>query len=190
MILQDNEYAVLNYKLNERNEIMKKFKILLFILLAFCIGACDSVKDAADKEFDITFDTIFTIDGDSATYSYNVDFDDISDNYTEYKNKIKDIEVTYVKYSITANTGNAGNGILYAGTYGNTFASASPVAEMVSFSGGETRGETNIVWTNKSYFESLLSDGKLSIWAIGSGSDVHIVAPTEFKLKVTANALD
>ena len=83
-----------------------------------------------------------------------------SADYARYRGNIRDIEIEYVRYSITSNTGGGGPANLYADPYGGNFATAKIVAGPISFAAGEIRGVTDVVWLDKDYFENLLSTGK------------------------------
>jgi hypothetical protein len=168
-------------------------KKALPVLAAFCIfgliSGCGNVKDALDIVFDITYNHIFTIQGSSATLSYDINLED-NDDYQRYKDKIRSISIDYLHYSITSNTGGEGTGDFYAGSYGSAFSTATKVAQTISFAAGETRGETSVEWINKAYIESLLTGGKLSLWVVGRGSDVDIIVPVVIKVEITANPLE
>jgi hypothetical protein len=174
----------------KKDKFMKK---VLPVLAAFwivgLIAGCGSIKDAIDIVFDITYYHVFTIQGNAGTLSYNINLED-DDDYKRYKDKIRSISIDYIRYSITSNTGGEGTGDLYAGIYGSAFSSATKVAQTIRFASGETRGETDVEWINKSFPESLLAGGKLSLWAVGSGSGVDIIVPVVIKIKITANPLE
>jgi hypothetical protein len=163
------------------------------VLAAFCIfgliSGCGDIKDAIDIVFSVNYNHIFTIHGKTETLSYDINLED-NDDYRRYKNKIRDIRIDYLVYSITSNTGGEGTGDLYAGSYGSAFSSATKIAQTVSFAAREIRGETDFEWINKAFLESLLAGGKLSLWAVGSGSGVDIIAPVVIKIKVTVNPLE
>ena len=85
-----------------------------------------------------------TVDENSlTTSSYNLDLND-SEEYRKYKGKIRDVEIDYVRYSITSNTGGGGQADLYANVYGGSFATATKVAGPISFAAGELRGVTDV----------------------------------------------
>jgi hypothetical protein len=169
---------------------MKKAILVLAVLCIFgFVGGCGDVKDALDIEFSITRDHIFTIRGSNATLSYDINLDD-NDDYRKYKDKIRSIEIEYIRYSITSNTGSGGTGDFYAGPYGSAFSTAIKVAKTISFAAGETPGETDVEWINKAYLESLLTGGKLSLWAVATGSGVDIIVPVVIKVEITANPLE
>lgn len=169
---------------------MKKALFVLAAALMSCfVSGCDVIKDAIDIKFDITYNTVFILQGDSATFSYNINLED-NDDYIEYKNKIRDIQIDYIRYSITSNTGNGGTGDLYAGSYGSAFSAAIKVAQTASFAAGETRGETDVEWVNKEFLENLLNNGKFSLWAVGNDSGVEIILPAVINIEVTANLLE
>lgn len=168
-------------------------KKAIFVLAVFClsgfVGGCGEVKDALDIEFSITHNHIFTIRGGDTTLSYNINLDD-NDDYRKYKDKIRKVRIDYLHYSITSNTGSGGKGDFYAGPYGSAFSSATKVAETISFAAGETRGETDVQWINLAYLESLLTNGKLSLWAVATGSGVDVIVPVVIKVEITANPLE
>jgi hypothetical protein len=163
------------------------------VLAAFCIfgliSGCSDIKDAIDIEFDITYDHIFTIQGNTETLSYNINLED-NDDYKRYKDKIRSIKIDYLRYSITSNTGGEGTCDLYVGSYGSAFSTATKVAQTIRFAAGETRGETDVEWINKAFLEGLLTGGKLSLWAVGSGSGIDIIVPVVIRVEVTANPLE
>jgi hypothetical protein len=163
------------------------------VLAAFCIlgliSGCGEIKDALDVVFGITYNHVFTIQGDSATLSFDINLDD-NDDYRKYKSKIRSIKIDLIRYSITSNTGGEGTGDLYAGSYGSPFSAATKIAQTIRFAAGETRGESDIELINRAYLESLLTGGKLSLWAVGSGSGVDIIVPMRIRIEVTANPLE
>jgi hypothetical protein len=166
-------------------------KILLIVAVAGLIvgtAGCGDLKNALDVTFDLSYSNTFTVQGNLATLSYDVNFED-NDAYRQYKDKIKSITIASLRYAITANTGGAGEADFYAGAYGSAFGAATKVAR-VSFAAGETRPETEVEWINKAYLESLLMDGKLSLWAVGSGAAVNIVMPVTIRVKIIANPLE
>jgi hypothetical protein len=168
---------------------MKKMGLVSgFFLLFTLISGCDVVKDAADITFTITKNHVFTVAADLTTVSYNVDLNEDSD-YARYSGKIRDIEIDYLRYQITSNTGNGGTADFYANVYGGNFATAIKVAGPINFAAGELRGVTDVVWLNKGYIEDLLMIGKLSVWAVAVGTNVRLTIPVELKVKVTANPL-
>jgi hypothetical protein len=169
--------------------VKKTFPVLAAFCIAGLISGCGDLKDAMDIVFSITYHHIFTIQGDTETVSYDIILEDNND-YKTYKNKIRSLKVDYLRNSITSNTGGAGKGDLYAGSYGSAFSTATKVAQTISFAAGETRGETDVEWVNKAFLESLLVAGKLSIWAVGSGSSVDIIEPVVIKIEVTVNPLE
>lgn len=168
-------------------------KKVLPVLAVFCIfgliSGCGEIKDAMDIEFHITYHHIFPIHGDTATLSYDIILED-NDEYNRYKHKIRSIQIDYLRYSITSNTGGEGTGYLYAGSYGSPFSSATKIAQTSRFAAGETYGDTNIEWINLQFLESLLAGGRLSLWAVGSDSGVDIIVPVVIKIEVTANPLE
>jgi hypothetical protein len=165
----------------------------LLALAALCIfglfSGCGDIKDAIDIVFSVNYNHIFTIHGNTETLSYDINLED-NDDYRRYKNKIRDIRIDYLRYSITSNTGREGKGDLYAGSYGSAFSTATKIAQTISFAAGETHGETDVEWINKAFLESLLVGEKLSLWAVGSGSGVDIIVPVIIKIKVTVNPLE
>lgn len=168
-------------------------KKALAVLAAFCIfgfiSGCGNIKDAMDIEFDITYNHIFTLQGSTATLSYDINLED-NDDYRRYKDKIRSIHVDYIHYSITSNTGGEGTADFYAGSYGSAFSSATKVAQTIRFAAGETRGATSVEWINQGFLESLLMSGKLSLWAVANGSGVDIIVPVVIKVEVTVNPLE
>ena len=64
------------------------------------------------------------------------------------------------------------------------------MAQTIRFEAGETRGETDVEWINKAFLESLLAAGKLSLWAVGTGSGIDVIVPVVVKVKVIANPLE
>jgi len=168
-------------------------KKALPVLAAFCIfgliSGCGDIKDAMDIEFDIPYNHIFIIQGNTETLSYDINLED-NDDYRRYKDKIRSVRIDYIRYSITSNTGGGGAVDLYAGSYGSAFSTATKVAETISFAAGEKRRETDVEWINKAFIESLLVGGKLSLWAVGRGSGVDIIVPVVIKIEVTANPLE
>jgi hypothetical protein len=169
---------------------MKKALWAAAVILIFgSIVGCGEIKDATDIKFNITRDNVFTVQGDSTTLSYNVNLED-NDDYKKYKDKIREIKIDYIRYSITSNTGGGGMGDFYAGPYGSAFSTATKVAQTISFAARETRGSTDVQWINKGYLESLLGSGKLSLWAVGTGSGVDIIMPVEIKIEVTVNVFE
>ncbi len=168
-------------------------KKTLRALAALCIfglfSGCGDIKDAMDIVFSVSYNHIFTIHGNTETPSYDINLED-NDDYRRYRNKIRDIRIDYFVYSITSNTGGGGKGDLYAGSYGSAFSTATKVAQTSSFAAGEIRRETDVEWVNKAFFERLLNDGKLSIWAVGSTSGVTVIMPVAIKIKVTVNPLE
>ena len=68
---------------------------------------------------------------------------------------------------------------------------AKKIAESINFEAGELRGDTDVVFLTKDYINSLLTSGKLSVWAVvAEGTDVHLTVPAKIKVTVTANPLD
>jgi hypothetical protein len=173
-----------------KEKIMKKRGLLFGSFLLFTLmSGCEAFKDATDITFTITKSHVFTVDADLTTVSYNLDLNEDSD-YAKYSGKIRDIEIDYLRYQITSNTGNGGTADFYANVYGGSFATATKVAGPISFAAGETRVVTDVVWLNKDYIESLLMNGKLSVWAKAEGTNVHLTIPVEIKVKVTANPFE
>jgi hypothetical protein len=175
--------------IKEKN--MKKRGLLFVSLLLFggLMSGCEAFKDATDIEFTITKSNVFTLDTDLTTVSYNLDLNEDSD-YARYSGKIRDIEIDYLRYQITSNTGDGGTADFYANVYGGSLATATKVAGPINFAARELRGVTDVVWLNKDYIESLLMSGKLSVWAKAEGTNVHLTVPVELKVKVTANPFE
>ena len=169
---------------------MKKRGLLFVSFLLFgLMSGCEAIKDATDIEFTIVKSHVYTVDESLTTYPYDVDLN-TNEDYQKYEGKIRDIEIDYVRYSITSNTGNGGKADFYANTFGGSFATATRVAETISFAAGELRGVTDVVWLNKDYIESLLINGQLSVWAVAEGTNVRLTLPVEIKVKVTVNAFE
>ena len=170
---------------------MKKFlPVLAALFILGSIGGCgDDAPDELDITFGITHDHIFTIRGNAATLSLDINLED-DDEYDRYKDQIRSVKIDYVRYSITSNTGGGGTVDLYAGSYGSAFSNAIKVAQTISFAAGETRGVTDVEWIDKAFLESLLAGGKLSLWAVGSGTDIDIIVPVVIRIEVTANPLE
>lgn len=168
---------------------MKKTRLMtvLFLLFTFASG-CDMIKDATDIEFTIPYSHVYTVETNLTTFPYDIDLTTNSD-YQRYRSKIRDIEIDYLRYSITVNTGNGGKADFYANTFGGSFATATKVAQTISFAAGETRGPTDVVWLNKDFIEILLNTGKLSVWAVAEGTNVRLTIPVEIRVRVTANPL-
>jgi len=169
---------------------MKK-RGLLFVslLLSTLTGGCDLIKDSTDITFTIVYSHVYTVDANLTTFPYDIDLTTNSD-YQKYKDKIRDIEIDYLRYSITSNTGGGGKADFYANTFGGSFATATKVAQTIAFTAGETRGATDVVWLNKDFIETLLTSGKLSVWAVAEGAGVRLTIPVEIKVKVTANPFE
>ena len=173
---------------------MKKTGLLFvsFLLFGGLMSGCssDDIKDATDITFTITKSEVFTLDTPNLTTdSSNVDLNDNAD-YARYSGKIRDIEIDYLRYQITSNTGGGGTADFYANVYGGSFATATKVAGPINLAAGELRGVTDIVWINKDYMESLLVSGRLTVWAVATGTNVHLIIPAELKVKVTANVFE
>jgi hypothetical protein len=168
---------------------MKKRGLIFvsFLLFTLMIG-CDLIKDAADVEFTIPYSHVYTVDANLTTLPYDIDLTTNSD-YQRYRDKIRHIEIDYLRYSITSNTGNGGKADFYTNTFGGSFATATKVAETISFAAGETRGATDVVWLNKGFIETLLATGKLSVWAVAEGTNVRLTIPAEIQVRVTYNPL-
>jgi hypothetical protein len=164
-------------------------KVVFFVLLFALTSGCDIIKDAADIEFIIVRSHVFTIVADLTTFPYDVDLTTDSD-YQKYKGKIRRIEIDYLRYSIASNTGGGGRADFYANIFGGSFATATKVAETISFAAGETRGATDVVWLNKGFIETLLNTGKLSVWAVAEGTNVRLTIPVEIKVTVIANPFE
>ena len=170
---------------------MKKRGLLFVSLWLFgLMSGCEAVKDATDIEYTVLYSYTYNVDENSlTTYPYNLDLND-SEDYRKYKGHIRNTEIDYVRYSITSNTGGGGKVDLYANTYGGSFATSTKVAGPISFAAGETRGVTDVVWLNKGYFESLLSIGELSVWAVAEGTNVRLTLPVELKVKLTVSPFE
>ncbi len=169
---------------------MKRTLLILSVILSFgSISGCGEIKDAADIKFDITKSHTFYVQGSATTLFYDLNLED-DENYKKYKGKIRSMEIDSIRYAITSNTGSGGTADFYAGSYGSAFPAATKVAQTISFAAFETRIETNVEWINKAFLESLLNGGKLSLWAVGSGSGVNIILPITIKIKVIANPLE
>jgi len=83
---------------------MKKIGLLFVFLLLFggLMSGCEEIKNATDITFTIERSTGFTVNESSlTTYPYNLDLND-SEEYRKYKGNIRDIEIDYVRYSITS----------------------------------------------------------------------------------------
>jgi hypothetical protein len=166
---------------------MKKRGLIFWVFLFFTfIGGCDFNKDAADIEFTIPYSHVYTVDTSLTTFPYDIDLTTNSD-YQRYRDKIRRIEIDYLRYSITSNTGNGGKADFFTNTFGGSFAAATKVAETISFAAGETRGATDVVWLNKGFIETLLTTGKLSVWAVAEGTNVRLTIPVEIQVRVTYN---
>ncbi|MFO7665069.1 MAG: hypothetical protein R6V76_00415 [Desulfobacterales bacterium] len=170
---------------------MKKvLPVLAALFILGLIGGCgDDSPDELDITFGITYNHTFTIQGDAATLSLDINLED-NDDYDRYKSKIRSVKIDYVRYSITSNTGGGGTVDLYAGNYGSEFLNAKKVAQTISFAAGETRDVTDVEWIDKAFLESLLAGGKLSLWAVGSGVDIDMIVPVVIRIEVTANPLE
>jgi hypothetical protein len=164
---------------------MKKRGLVFVCFLLFALmSGCDKIKDAADIEFTIPYSHVYTVNTDLTTFPYDIDLNTNSD-YQKYKGKIRHIEIDYLRYSITSNTGNGGKSDFYANTFGGSFATATKVAEA-----GETRGSSDVVWLNKGFIETLLTTGKLSVWAVAEGAGVRLTIPVEIQVRVTYNPFE
>lgn len=169
---------------------MKKRGLIFGSFLLFTLmSGCDVIKDAADIEFTIPYSHVYTVDTNLTTFPYDIDLNTNSD-YQKYKGKIRHIEIDYLRYSITTNTGNGGKSDFYTNTFGGSFATATKVAETISFAAGETRGATDVVWLNKGFIETLLNTGKLSVWAVAEGTNVRLTVPVEIQVRVTYNPFE
>ncbi len=171
---------------------MKKIGLLFvsFLLFGALMSGCEEIKDATDITFNITKNEDFTLDAANlTTVSSDVDLNENPD-YAKYSGKIRDIEINYLRYQITSNTGGGGTANFYANTYGGSFATATKVAGPINFAACELRGVTDVVWINKDYLEGLLVNGRLTVWAEAAGTNVHLTIPAEINVKVTANVLE
>ena len=167
----------------------KTFFILVLSLVVGLIGGCGDSEDIFDIEFSIRHHHIFTIQGDVGAYSYSINLED-NEDYRRYESKIKNVGIDYLRYSITSNTGGGGQIDLYVGSYGCAFEDAVKVAQTISLNPGETRDITDVDWIDLGYFESILNSGKISLWAIGSGSDIDMIVPVEIRIEVTVNPFE
>ncbi|MDP1991344.1 MAG: hypothetical protein Q8K00_09985 [Syntrophales bacterium] len=170
---------------------MKKTGLIFVSLLLFggLMSGCEEIKDATDITYTITYSKDFTIDENLTTYFRDLDLNE-SDDYRKYKGNIRDIEIEYVRYSITSNTGGGGLANLYAGPYGGNFASATIVAGPISFAAFEPRPLTDVAVLNKDYFENLLTTGQMRAWAVAEGTNVHLTLHVELKVKVVVNVFE
>jgi len=167
----------------------KMLAVLASCLLLGSLGGCGSAKDVFDIEFNISYSHIFTLQGDGATASYDLNLSD-DEEYHRYESKIRSVKIGYLRYAITSNRGGGGRGDFYAGPYGSAFANARKVAQTITFAAGETRPTTDVDWIDLGYLESLLASGRVSLWAVGSGPGVDIIVPVEIKIEITANPLE
>ena len=169
---------------------MKKTGLLFVsILLLGLMSGCGEIKDATNITVTIPYSKDFTIVENLTTYFRDLDLND-SEEYRKYKGKIRDIEIEYVRYSITSNTGGGGRADLYATPYGGSFDSTKIVVENISFAANETRPLTDVTLLNKDYFENLLATGQLRAWAVAQGTNVNLTLHVEFRVKVTANVFE
>lgn len=169
---------------------MRRVLLIISVMLLLGMnGGCGDLKDAADIKLEVIKKHTFYVQGNGETLSHNLNLED-DENYKKYKGKIRSIRIDYIRYAIERNAGGAGAGDFYAGHYGSAFAAAKKVAQTISFAAGEIRPETNVEWIDKAFLESLLSEGKLSLWAAGSGSGVDIVLSVEIKVVVIANPFE
>jgi energy-dependent translational throttle protein EttA len=193
-IADNNEYkgkTIRHRSFHLKEKIMKKTGLLFVsVLLVGLMSGCEAIKDATDITFTIERSMDFTIDESLlTTYSKNLDLND-SEDYRKYKGKIRDVEIDYVRYSITSNTGSAGQVDLYATVLGGTFASATKVAGPIGFAASENRPVTDIALQNKDYFENLLASGQLTGWAAAAGTNVRLALHVDVRVKITANPLE
>jgi hypothetical protein len=189
-IMNNTINAIRHGAFHLKEDNMKKRGLLFVSFLLFgLMSGCEAIKDATDITFTISRSNVFTVDADLTTISYDLDLNDDS-NYEKYKGKIRDIEIDYLRYSITSNTGGGGTADFYANVYGGSFATATKVAGPINFAAGELRGISDVVWLNKDYIESLLMNGQLTVWAVAVGTNVHLILPAELKVKVTVNVLE
>ena len=169
---------------------MKKTGLLFVsILLLGLMSGCGEIKDATNITVTIPYSKDFTIVENLTTYFRDLDLND-SEEYRKYKGKIRDIEIEYVRYSITSNTGSGGRADLYATPYGGSFDPTKIVVENISFAANETRPLTDVTLLNKDYFENLLATGQLRAWAVAQGTNVNLTLHVEFRVKVTVNPLE
>jgi hypothetical protein len=178
--------------IREDKQMKKGSLIVASVWILALMAGCDTIKDATDVTYTLDYQHVYTIQDNLTAYPYDIDLNDNSD-YQTYKNKIRDIEIQYLIYSITTNVGGAGSCDFYANSYGNGFATATKIAETITFAAGENRGATYVNWINNGnhYLENLVlnGNGKLSVWAVGTGN-VHITVPVELRIKLTANVLE
>jgi hypothetical protein len=169
---------------------MKKTGLLFVsILLLGLMSGCGEIKDATNITVTIPYSKDFTIVENLTTYFRDLDLND-SEEYRKYKGKIRDIEIEYVRYSITSNTGSGGRADLYATPYGGSFDPTKIVVENISFAANETRPLTDVTLLNKDYFENLLATGQLRAWAVAQGTNVNLTLHVEFRVKVTVNPFE
>jgi hypothetical protein len=169
---------------------MKKTGLLFVsILLLGLMSGCGEIKDATNITVTIPYSKDFTIVENLTTYFRDLDLND-SEEYRKYKGKIRDIEIDYVRYSITSNTGSGGRADLYATPYGGSFDPTKIVVENISFAANETRPLTDVTLLNKDYFENLLATGQLRAWAVAQGTNVNLTLHVEFRVKVTVNPFE
>jgi len=176
---------------NHRKEhVMKKGVVLFVALVLFtAVSGCDAIKEATQIEFNIMYNYVFAVDANLATRSYDVVLE-ASPDYAKYKGRIKEINIEYLRYAITSNTGNGGKAAFYVNAGGNGLDTAKKVAETITFAAGETRGVTDVVWLDKGYIQSLLPTGHLSVWSVAEGAGVRLTVPAELMIKVTTNPLE
>ncbi|MCL2670092.1 MAG: hypothetical protein FWE89_05340 [Syntrophaceae bacterium] len=168
-------------------------KTPLFLALCLVVGwisGCGDAKDVFDIELRFNHSHVFTIRGDIGTYSYSINLED-NEDYWRYKDKVRKIEIDYLRYAITSNRGGGGQADLYVGPYGCAFPEARKVAQTISFGVGEIRPHaTDVDWIDLGYLESVLASGKISLWAIGSGTGIDVIVPVYIQIEVTVNPFE
>jgi hypothetical protein len=179
------------YSFQEEKFMKKRSLLLVSAWILAMLSGCETIKDATDITYTLDYEHVYTIQDNLTTYPYDIDLNDNSD-YQKYKGKIREIEIQHLIYSISSNTGGGGSCDFYANSYGGSFSTATKFAETISFAAGEIRAPTYVVWLNKGYVENLVlyGDGKLSVWAVGTGNNISIIVPVELRIKLTANALE
>jgi hypothetical protein len=191
-IMQRTIKVIMHRIIQLKEDTMKKRVLLVvsFLLFGCLIIGCSDAKDALDVTFSIEKSNVFTVDTSSTTVSFDIDLN-TNEDYQKYKDKIREIKIDFLRYSITSNTGNGGKADFYAGAYGGSFAEALKVAETLHCDAGELISvDTDVVFLNRDHINTLLTSGKLSIWAVAEGTDIHLIVPAKIKVTVTANPLE
>jgi len=169
---------------------MKRMPLVLALCLVVgWLSGCGDAKDAFDIELRFNHSHVFTVRGDIGSYDWSINLED-NEDYQRYKNKIRKIEIDYLRYEITSNRGGSGRIELYAGSYGSTFSEAKKVAQTISIGAGETRHVTDVDWIDPGYLESVLASGKISLWAVGSGTGIDLTIPVYVQVEVTVNPFE